>query len=176
MCAKKIRASGDAAFHRYGNHAVIHVASPNLAMLGTASAVTRRLALDQLARAYMNVLSVFLELASFGVRVLRMLPLSGGIFSGDFQGDLAQFTFQALEQGFSQLPPQSQMKLRSSGFSLEMCIWKESDVSRFEAAYASSMGTFPQAAPPPTVGTLPQAAPLSGNDFPWQPSNQAFLG
>jgi len=135
---KAIRATGGAKFHSYGPHMAIHVVGPNLAELGAAGPVSEGVAIDQLAQAYTNVLSEFLVASVKGVKVLRLLPISGGIFAGDFLEDLPRLTFTALAHGFSKLPAASQTKLTSSGLRLEMCIFEESDLQKFQAAYSAA--------------------------------------
>jgi len=136
-----IRTTGDAKFHKYGPHMAIHVVGPNLAELGVAGPVSEGIAIDQLAQAYTNVFSEFLLASARGARVLRLLPISGGIFAGDFKEDLPRLTFTALARGFSRLPALSQKQLSTSGLRLEMCIFEESDLSKFRAAYAVAKQT-----------------------------------
>lgn len=133
-----IRATGDAKFHNYGSHMAIHVVGPDLVKLGVAGPVSEGVAIDQLAQAYANVLSEFLVASEKGVKVLRLLPISGGIFSGDFREDLPRLTFTALARGFSKLAAPSQKQLTSTGLRLEMCIFEESDLPSFKAAYAAA--------------------------------------
>ena len=56
-----------------------------------------------LGRAYHNVLRQFLDenarrLAGERIETLRLLPISGGIFAGEYQDEIAPLTFHALSQ------------------------------------------------------------------------------
>merc|ERR1711924_385039 len=61
---------------------------------------TREEAVSELAIAYGNV---FTQLHASGLRKLRLLPVSGGIFSGPFISEVSAITAEALEESFSML-------------------------------------------------------------------------
>jgi len=58
---------------------------------------TRAQAVESLSTAYKNVLT---EFVGCGMSALRLLPVSGGIFSGSFLSEMPELTFEALRNGF----------------------------------------------------------------------------
>lgn len=91
-----VHQAGDAKYEDYSGKHVIHVASPFLKNVHDYSQ-----ARDLLTTAYHNVLVAFLR--QDHLHVLRLLPISGGIFSGEWKDELPKMTFQALEGGYERL-------------------------------------------------------------------------
>ena len=79
-----------------------------------------------LATAYRNVLR---EFAAAPLRVLRLLPVSGGIFAGPYQGDIAALTFDALDAALKMLPQPTAQALATRR--LTLCIFMESEYQAF---------------------------------------------
>jgi len=126
----------DAKMHQYGEKQVIHVVGPDFSQVPWASWQAQQTALQKLTLAYKNIL---LEFEASKSQRLRLLPVSGGIFSGPFHQQLPHLTFQALEKAFRSLPESSQEHLlqRFKDHKLEMCIFQESDLPSYEAACSS---------------------------------------
>lgn len=128
-----IQSPGQAKVHTYGEHAVIHVASPNL---GEARYDSQRSASEALTQAYSNVLK---EFAICDAPRLRLLPISSGIFAGALGGVLPKMTFEALDKGFRLLDSQTKdlvlQKLDHN--SAEMCIFGKEDFPLYRRACGS---------------------------------------
>mmetsp|Transcript_148631 Transcript_148631/g.477220 ORF Transcript_148631/g.477220 Transcript_148631/m.477220 type:complete len:957 (-) Transcript_148631:110-2980(-) len=123
-----LRNTADAVIVLYpGKFYVVHVASPDLRQV-----VGRDDAIFTLTQAYHNVLS---EFAGSQAQSLRMLPISGGIFSGEFYGDLPRMTFIALFKAFGLLGLTQQGQLQSKA--VEMCIFVAADYQVYESALQS---------------------------------------
>ncbi len=67
-------------------------------------------------------------------RVLRLLPISGGIFSQKtvLQSQMPQITFDAIRAAVNELTGTQETKLRN--MTLKMCIWKPSDIPLYQTA------------------------------------------
>jgi hypothetical protein len=102
-----IHTGGDAAYHKYINNQndttaeflVIHAIGPDFRKPNAATneKYTRSQAVEALGRAYGNILSEFVR---SGQPALRLLPLSGGIHSGDFLPQIPTLTWEALQIGY----------------------------------------------------------------------------
>mmetsp|Transcript_69875 Transcript_69875/g.227427 ORF Transcript_69875/g.227427 Transcript_69875/m.227427 type:complete len:240 (-) Transcript_69875:60-779(-) len=104
----------------------------------TMPQTSRSEAVAQLAQAYCNILVQFCE---SGLRKLRLLPMSGGVFSGPWSLDMPAFsliTAEAVERGFEQLSPAQQRYVQDAD--LEMCIFMHDQVECFEAAFKALDG------------------------------------
>merc|ERR1712228_947124 len=84
----------------------------------------------QLSTAYRNILS---EFVTSGLKRLRLLPVSGGIFSGEYGTDMPQITAEALRKGFTSLDATSQAHVLGAE-SLELCIFMERDYDLYSEA------------------------------------------
>mmetsp|Transcript_24588 Transcript_24588/g.41693 ORF Transcript_24588/g.41693 Transcript_24588/m.41693 type:complete len:496 (+) Transcript_24588:3-1490(+) len=115
------------------------------------AAFTKEQAVSVLARTYKNILSEFVggalqEVEDKGLSPpsLRLLPISGGIFSGAFLKDMPGITFEALQLGFDQLDPRQQRLLLSvlhgSSSKIGLCIFSEKELPLFLAAGFSLSG------------------------------------
>jgi len=94
---------------------------------------TQAEAVDKLSQAYKNI---FVQFCDSGLKRLRLLPMSGGVFSGQWSQDMVAFsriTAEAVEKGFLALPPEQQARVEES--KLEMCIFMQSQVELFASAF-----------------------------------------
>merc|ERR1712061_639775 len=90
-------------------------------------------AVASLAGAYRNILH---EFAGSGLPALRMLPVSGGIFAGQYSNRMPELTMAALMLGFAQLPRKEQVAIVARR--VDVCIFLEAELEEFEAAGQSS--------------------------------------
>ena len=117
---------------------------------------TKDVAVRKLADAYRNVLSQFARFAvskaaagpaPTGTPVrLRLLPISGGLFAGEYQQDIAPLTIAALEKGIGLLTEEERGVLATEqggegdaaegGAQIELCIFLEVELADFHAAMA----------------------------------------
>jgi hypothetical protein len=121
-----IKAPLQAKLQYYGQNAVIHVVGPNF----NHRSCSRDEAVDELTLAYSAVLQQFARARLGG---LRLLPISGGIFAGQFGPELPHLTCAALRGAFDALPDQAQHAV--SVARLEMCIFLESEYGVYEEAF-----------------------------------------
>jgi len=119
----------DAKFHAYGAKKCVHVVGPNF----SGGGVKREQAVDQLAKAYQALL---VEFVASGLPNLRMLPVSGGIFAGEFISDFHTMTAEALQLGFAAMTPQQQQQVLLAS-RLDMCIFMEKDVKIYAQTFAT---------------------------------------
>lgn len=115
-----------AKFHAYGDKKCIHVVGPDF----RSRSYTREGAVSELAMAYLNV---FEQLYESGLQKLRLLPVSGGIFSGSFAREIPAMTAEALEEGLTMLPSDVTQFIRGS--QIEMCIFQVEQVEEFVVAF-----------------------------------------
>lgn len=107
----------------------IHVVGPDF----RGDEGSREDAVGKLATAYGNVLR---EFDASGAQTLRLLPISGGVFSGPWRGEMANMTMEALDAACTALP--QEMADRVATRRLEMCLFMESEWSGFlEAGFAA---------------------------------------
>lgn len=118
-----------AKFHAYGRRMCIHVIGPDFRQ----RPYTRDEAVRELAQAYKNIL---LEFHYSGLPRLRLLPVSGGIFSGPFGPQLPELTAEALTLAFGELQPE--LRKDVLGKNLELCIFMAKEFPDFEKAFCSS--------------------------------------
>jgi hypothetical protein len=86
-------------------------------------------ALTHLTNAYRNIFSEFVK---SGTDVLRMLPVSGGIFSGSFKDDMHVLTYKAVHEANRMLTSDEQAVLYEK--QIDLCIFSEKDLIDFEQA------------------------------------------
>lgn len=118
-----------AKFYAYGDKRCIHVIGPDFRMRD----YSRKEAILELALSYYGI---FREFVISGLPVLRLLPVSGGIFSGPFGTVLPEITAEAMQAGFSLLSAEHQERLLKAR-GLEMCIFMESELAQFQGAFAA---------------------------------------
>jgi hypothetical protein len=91
--------------------------------------------------------NIFSEFVKSGQRTLRLLPVSGGIFSGGFSAELPFLTFQGVQEGYRLLgdhekaalmaAKQIMMPTMTTGDDdvfMGMCVFSEKELPDFEAA------------------------------------------
>jgi len=110
-----------AKLHVYPKGPVIHVVGPDL------GGSQENAAIELLTTAYSNVLK---EFAKSGFKKLRLLPISGGIFSGQWSHKIHEFTFTALGNAISGLNDDEAAALQAAD--VEMCIFNEHEALKFE--------------------------------------------
>ena len=109
---------GGAKYHNYDGKGVIHVLGPYFR--GKKEDYSSKQAVDDLSIVYENIFTEFVHSKRC---VLRLLPISGGIFSGRFSDSLPQITFQAIKHAFANLTPQLSSMLQTK--TIHMCIFEE---------------------------------------------------
>ena len=132
-------------------HHCIHTVGPKLGH----GKYTDAEAVWKLAGAYRNVLSQFVRFAVSkaaadpapkGTPVrLRLLPISGGIFAGEYQQDIAPLTLAALEEGIGLLTEEERGVLATEqggegdaaegAAQIELCIFLEVELAAFKRAF-----------------------------------------
>ena len=132
-------------------HHCIHTVGPKLGH----GKYTDAEAVWKLAGAYRNVLSQFVRFAvskaaagpaPTGTPVrLRLLPISGGIFAGEYQQDIAPLTLAALEEGIGLLTEEERGVLATEqggegdaaegAAQIELCIFLEVELAAFKRAF-----------------------------------------
>ena len=132
-------------------HHCIHTVGPKLGH----GKYTDAEAVWKLAGAYRNVLSQFVRFAESkaaagpaptGTPVrLRLLPISGGLFAGEYQQDIAPLTLAALEEGIGLLTEEERGVLATEqggegdaaegAAQIELCIFLEVELAAFKRAF-----------------------------------------
>ena len=132
-------------------HHCIHTVGPKLGH----GKYTDAEAVWKLAGAYRNVLSQFVRFAvskaaadpaPTGTPVrLRLLPISGGLFAGEYQQDIAPLTLAALEEGIGLLTEEERGVLATEqggegdaaegAAQIELCIFLEVELAAFKRAF-----------------------------------------
>ena len=140
-----LKGTGDATYYRYGYpHAfhVIHVIGPDF----KAQQCTKRDAIDELARAYASVLRVACDEPR---ALLRLCPVSSGIYAGAHRAQMPEITARALVAGFRIVADEdpslvSQMPGQADGCAaIELCLFEGAHaVKEFKAALDELCGTL----------------------------------
>jgi hypothetical protein len=147
---------------------VIHAVEPDLRKPPPgrpAGLHSRREAVDALAHTYAHVLAQFARHcapppsgadggaasgaaggapAARGCGVLRLLPVSGGLFAGPFLAELPQLTAEALAAGFEKLPRGAQAAVLRA--EVHLCVFAHAEGPLFEAAGFAPSGPASEAA------------------------------
>ena len=140
-------------------HHCIHTVGPKLGH----GKYTDNEAVWKLAGAYRSVLSQFVRFAESkaaagpaptGTPVrLRLLPISGGLFAGEYQQDIAPLTLAALEAGIGLLTEEECAVLAKDGVQIELCVFRAVELAPFRAAMAAQLaGQVPAAVAAPAAG------------------------
>ena len=136
-------------------HHCIHTVGPKLGH----GKYTDNEAVWKLAGAYRSVLSQFVRFAESkaaagpaptGTPVrLRLLPISGGLFAGEYQQDIAPLTLAALEEGIGLLTEEERGVLATEqggegdaaegGAQIELCIFLEVELVAFKRAHREAV-------------------------------------
>jgi len=133
---------------------VIHAIGPDFRRLheppGTGTPPhTRPEAVAKLGSTYRSILREFVR---SGQPELRLLPVSGGVFSGPFGGEIAALTWEGLQLGFAQLTADERRAVAEKRVGL--CIFLEKELAAFAAA------GFPLAGAPGKVSASPASRPV----------------
>lgn len=149
----RVKSTGDAAYHRYGIHHVIHVVGPDLRMnspslrsLRDVNGGERSGVVDLLSIAYGNALRAWL---SSGLPLLRLVPISGGIFSGTYAADMPQLSVEAIGRALALFSPEEAETLRervnTAGGSqpIQLCVYLGTQVAAFSKAVSALVVTTP---------------------------------
>ena len=91
-------------------------------------------AIKQLAIGYSNV---FREFFASGLPHLRILPISGSIFAGDFKYDMPTITAAAMAHGFDLGDFETQQYLLKKS-SVDLCIFDEAEHRSYETALSAA--------------------------------------
>eukprot|EP00438_Fugacium_kawagutii_P013648 Skav213121 [mRNA] locus=scaffold107:93559:94671:+ [translate_table: standard] len=127
-----------AKYHSYADDKkkCIHVVGPDFRKIDDMD-FTEDNAVDKLAVAYRNVFEEFCKVgAEHGLKNMRLLPISGGIFSGRFKENLPEITVRAVQAAYEQLAEDKKQRMMNS--SIEMCIFMESEFDMFASAFGQS--------------------------------------
>lgn len=136
---------GDARLYRYssehGDQNVIHAIGPDFRKDPYATGDTQAQSIEMLSKAHCSVLAEYaavqLSAEQSPIEHLRLLPLSGGIFSGRYAKDIPDMTMEALAEGFAQLSAEQQALVLGAK-SLELCIFAEKELDSFKTALAEA--------------------------------------
>ena len=124
-----IRVSGDAYYHAYNrNFHCCHVIGPDFTTMKPEP--TEKAAIEMLTLAYTNI---FRQFVRSHLPTLRLLPVSGGIFSGKFHNKIPSFTFIAITKAIENLKKSEYEYIRKAiafshkknRFAIEMCIFAD---------------------------------------------------
>ena len=129
---------GAAKGHEYalpggGTAHCIHVVGPNFQQTPeshTTDPTLRSACVEELATAYVSVLT---EFAASDMQTLRLLPISGGIFAGPFQKDVARLSYEAIERACERLPPEVAATVAGER-TIEYCLFAEDEWASFVGA------------------------------------------
>ena len=146
---KKIKKPTDAARFVYadGTKAVIHAVGPDLRNYSDVWEVKRAL-----TTTYINIFKEFAEHVRPELDIfrpddlnlnarepwgtLRILPVSGGIFSGDFKSEMPTLTVECMTAALGQLPKIYRRSLAMRTKSIELCIFDENELQAFTSILA----------------------------------------
>mmetsp|Transcript_28309 Transcript_28309/g.36613 ORF Transcript_28309/g.36613 Transcript_28309/m.36613 type:complete len:687 (-) Transcript_28309:193-2253(-) len=136
-----IKKTGDAKYHKYIKKSqddeeptdvlVIHCVGPDLRKdyPETNKPYEYHEAVDALSNAYYNILSEFLK---SGMPALRLLPVSGGIFSGIFGPLLPKITWDSITKSLMKLSLVQVLELKRRD--IEFCLFMEKELVDFCSA------------------------------------------
>lgn len=131
---KAITKELDAHYHTYGKKKVIHCVGPDLRQapyLGSDCSVV----VKALSKVYLNILAEFARAPD--ISKLRILPVSSGVFGGEFGKLLPEMTATALALGFRQLSAAERQRVLSAS-ALDLCIFNEKDYQTYSEALKPS--------------------------------------
>lgn len=118
--------------YRYGvlDKHVIHAVGPDLRLNPDLLEAERLL-----VAAYHHIFEQFVNSRR---KVLRLLPVSSGIFAGAFKKEMPELTMRCMRIGFGELDPQQRDALR--GCELHLCIFMEKELPSYQEAAKNMAG------------------------------------
>jgi hypothetical protein len=124
-----------AKYYKYSNNSkdyhVIHVVGPDFRESLTRNVPGRAIDEQQLSEAYKNV---FVEFCKSSCETLRLLPISGGIFSGLYKNQIKnEWTKVAINNAYSQLTEEKKKVLNKR--EIHMCIFDDSEFEAYEKQF-----------------------------------------
>lgn len=123
---------GDAKYHDYDGKKVIHVVGPDF----RTGKWSEREATIELARAYRNLLH---EFVMSDAEVLRIAPVSTGIFAGPLYDQMPPMTQQALSSGFEQLHVYDKETLNGTATQrpkkVELCVFMNREFDMYNKVF-----------------------------------------
>lgn len=131
-----VKVVGDAYCHTYsGTLHCCHVVGPNFTTM--LPEPTEETALSMLTIVYTNIFRQFIRSR---VQSLRLLPVSGGIYSGNFHQKMPLLTFMAIIQAVKKLKKREYKDLVDKitqahdhgRYAIEMCIFEENQLRDFQ--------------------------------------------
>eukprot|EP00808_Paulinella_micropora_P010482 g21474.t1 len=129
----------DAKYHCYqGEKHCVHVVGPDFnqpPFLGMSVADAAR----SLGQAYQHVLQ---QAVLSPAPLLRLLPISGGVFAGAFRSAIAPLTFAALANGFLQVPDSVRARLDKLE-RVELCVFLAAELEAFQKAHHDILASQP---------------------------------
>jgi len=128
---KAITKELDAHYHTYGNKKIIHCVGPDLRQAPYLGSRDCSVVMKALSIVYRNILAEFARAPD--VSKLRILPVSGGVFGGEFGKVLPEITATALALGFRQLSAAERKKVLLAS-ALDLCIFNEKDYDAYSEA------------------------------------------
>ena len=140
--SEAIKTAGDAKYHCYpsksgsnssGHLHVIHTVGPDFRQGNRRS---REEAVQELSISYLNIFREFITIDCGQEAVpplqLRLLPVSGGIFSGPWGSSIAALTFESINAAYLQLTHEQQELLDARV--VELCVFAENELEDFARA------------------------------------------
>ena len=133
---KAVKAEGDAAYQRYGLHHVVHVIGPDLRE-ENPTANSEGQVIERLELAYSNVLSAWLK---SGLPCLRLLPISGGIFAGQYTTVMPRLSCTALHNavgamsGVELTTLRERLQTADGQRPVQLCVYNSLEFSAFQEA------------------------------------------
>ena len=142
---KAVDREGAATYQRYGVHHVIHAVGPDLRSFNdeiqSDKKATEDNVLERLKSTYSNVIGAWLR---SGIPLLRLPPISAGIFSGNFTAGMPRLTCMALRRAIQELSPdeaqtmQERVKATEGEYPIQLCIHEKRERPFYEEALRSA--------------------------------------
>lgn len=123
-----IKDIGYAKYHEYSaEKKVIHTVGPNFS--GIKNQKEFDYVIEYLIDSYYNV---FIEFANTNNKVLRLLPVSSGIFSGIFSDNFHTYTIKCIEYALKDLGKFQHIMTILKSRKIELCIYNENDFNAYK--------------------------------------------
>lgn len=117
---------------------VIHAYSYNFSRLKPK---TEEECIDQLSEVYKKVFIKFIEINK---PVLRLVPLSGNIFSGEYRGRMNRITFQAIQKAYYSIEQEEEYKNKLNEKSIILCLFTEDEFNYYSITRLYKLQTTQQ--------------------------------